>query len=461
MSLRSKVMRGSAYLIFREGLGMFISIGNVLLVTRSIGPGQYGIYTAAFGISQILYTFGHLGIGIYLIRQEGEQSRQDYNQAFSLLLVLGSIFVVGGLLCLPLIEAWLRIDGFAPIFKVFTFFSFVTILSQIPLAKLERNLEFKRIAGIELLGQLLLFAVSLSLAIRGFGAWSPTIGWCAQQVQTAILLWTTAQIRPRLCWDWQRAKAMLSYGFGVSASSWVWYLRTLINPMIVGRFAGETAVGQVAIALRLLDMLGFAKNTTHRISIAALSQLQSDFSRLRRALSEGIELQVLVLGPLLVAASWIGPVLFPIVFGQEWTPAMEVFPFLAIACLFNGAFNLHCSALYVLRRNWEVTVFHLAYVLVFAALSLVFLPKVGLVGYGWAEAITVITYAIAHGFLIRMIGNLNYHVAGLWVAAFGLALFSYQIGWWVAGVLGAVMLLPDSRDRILYYFKSLRAMKAG
>ena len=461
MSLRSKVMRGSAYLLFREGLGMFISIGNVLLVTRAIGPGQYGIYTAAYGISQVLHTFGHLGIGIYLIRQEGEQTRQDYHQAFSLMLVLGSLFVAGSFLCLPLISAWLRMDGFAPIFQTFTLFSFLTVLNQVPLAKLERNLEFKRIAWVELLSQLLLFAVSLPLAMRGFGAWAPTLGWCAQQVQMAILLWTAARISPRWCWDWQRAKEMVTYGFGVSASSWVWYLRTLVNPMIVGRFAGEAAVGQVAIAIRLLDMLGFAKSATYRISIAALSQLQNDFSRLKRAISEGMELQILVLGPLLVLASWFGPPLFPLLFGQEWAPAMAVFPFLAIACLSNGAFNLHCSALYVLRRNWEVTVFHVAYLLTFALLALVLLPRFGLIAYGWAEAITVITYSLAHFFLNREVGSPNYFIAGLWGIAFSLALFSYQLGWWVAGVLTVVLLLPDTRDRIAYYFKSVRAMKAG
>jgi O-antigen/teichoic acid export membrane protein len=460
MSLRSKVMRGSAYLLFREGLGMLISIGNVLLVTRAIGPSQYGIYATAYGLSQVLHTFGHLGIGIYLIRQEGEQTRKDYDQAFSLLLVLGSLYVSGSFLCLPLIEVWLNIDGFASVYRAFILFSFITVLNQIPLAKLERNLEFKRVAWVELLGQLLIFGISLPLAMQGSGAWAPTIGWCAQQVQSAILLWTLARLRPKFCWNWQQVKEMASYGFGVSASSWIWYLRTLVNPMLVGRFAGETAVGQVAIAIRLLDLLGFAKNVTYRISIAALSQLQGDFGRLRRAISEGMELQILVLGPLLVLTSWMGPIVLPILFGPEWTPAMAVFPFLAIAGLGNGAFHLHSSALYVLRRNWDVTAFHTTYILVFALLTAVLIPNVGLIGYGWAEAITVLTYGIVLLALGRIIGHPNYSIAGLWGGAFTLALFSYQIGWWVVGVLVAVMLLPVTRDRITHYVKSLRAMKA-
>ncbi|MGG6265644.1 oligosaccharide flippase family protein [Leptolyngbya sp. AN03gr2] len=461
MSLRSKVMRGSAYLVFREGLGMLISIGNVLLVTRTIGPTQYGLFATAFGLSQFLQTFGHLGVGVYLIRQEGEQSPRDYHQAFTLLLILGLVFGSIAWLSVPLLQSWLNIDGFAPIFQLLIFFSFLTIIDQAPLAKLERDLEFKRVAWVELLGQLLLFIVSLTLALKGFGAWAPTIAWCAHQTQTCILLWAVSRLRPKLCWDTHRIKEMMSYGLGVSASGWVWYLKTLINPLIVGRFAGETAVGQIALAIRMLDVLSFAKAATYRISIAALAQLQSDGNRLKKAISEGMELQLLALGPILILASWIGPIVFPLLFGEEWIPAMSIFPLLGVTYLTNAAFNLHCSTLYVLRRNWEVTAFHAAYVILFGILAFFLVPPLGISGYAWAEVLSIVTYVVAHLYIHRLIGSPNYQIAAIWWAGFTLAMFSHQLGWWVAGVLGLVFLLPETRSRLMIYLKHFRALKTG
>lgn len=454
-------MRGSVYLAVREGLGMLISIGTVLLITRTIGPAQYGVFTAAFGLCFFLQNFGHLGIGIYLVRQEGEQSLRDYHQAFTLFVLIGGSVVAIALLGLPWMQAWLKIDGFAPIFEVLAIASFFSVLSQAPLAKLERDLEFKRIAWVELLGQMLLFLVSLPLALRGWGAWAPTLGYVAQQIQTMILLCITARYLPRLQWDWERIQPMMAYSIGVSTSSWVWYARTLVNPLIVGRFGGETAVGQLALAIRMLDVLSFVKAATYRISISALAQMQGDTQRLRKAVSEGMELQILAMGPVLVLASWIGPVLFPPIFGAAWTPVMTVFPLIAIAYLGSAAFNLHCSALYVLRRNWEVTAFHAAYVILFAVLAIVLVPRVGILGYGWAEAIAVITYGITHVYVARFVGSPDYGIASLWWIAFVLALFSYALGWWVAGVLVLVLSLPPSRHRIIHYFKSLQSVKAG
>jgi hypothetical protein len=50
MSLRTKVLRGGVYLFVRLGLGMAISTVGVILLTRTIGPGAYGLYAAALGI---------------------------------------------------------------------------------------------------------------------------------------------------------------------------------------------------------------------------------------------------------------------------------------------------------------------------------------------------------------------------------------------------------------------------
>ncbi|MBE9014321.1 oligosaccharide flippase family protein, partial [Pseudanabaenaceae cyanobacterium LEGE 13415] len=303
--------------------------------------------------------------------------------------------------------------------------------------------------------------VSLSLALKGFGAWAPTIGWCAHQTQTCILLWAVSRLRPKLCWDKHRIKEMLSYGLGVSASGWVWYLKTLINPLIVGRFAGETAVGQIALAIRMLEVLSFAKAATYRISIAALAQLQSDGKRLKQAISEGMELQLLALGPILVLASWIGPIVFPLMFGEEWIPAMSIFPLLGVTYLTNAAFNLHCSTLYVLRRNWEVTAFHAAYVILFGILAFFLVPHSGIAGYAWAEVLSIVTYVVAHLSIHRLIGSPNYQIAAIWWAGFTIAMFSYQLGWWVVGGLGLAFLLPEARNRLTTYLKHFRALKTG
>jgi O-antigen/teichoic acid export membrane protein len=460
MSLRSQVLRGSLYLVMREGLGMVLSIAAMLLITRSIGPEQYGIFAAAYGLAVFLQNFGHLGVGIYLVRQEADHNVKLFHQAFTLFLVLGTALITIVGLAAPAIEDWSRLKGMAPILQTLLIFSMPALLSQVPMAKLERDLQFKQVAWVELLGQLLYFLIALPLAIHHWGAWAPAIGWCVQQVQNLLLLSFCARYRPKLTWDGKIIKDMLGYSLGISASSWVWYLQSLIAPLVVGRFAGDAAVGYVALATRLVEVLGFAKNATYRISISALAKVQNDRDRLRRAVTEGMGLQILALGPLLVGASWIGPTVLPFVFGPEWTPVMTVYPFIALCYLSNALFNLHSSVLYVLKKPWQVTAFHAAYVSVFAGFALLLVPQFKQIGYGMADAIAILTYGIIHLYLSRSIGSPDYRMALVWWAGFSLALFQATLGWWVAIGLFGVLIIPQTRQRVMGYITTVRGAKA-
>src|SRR5690606_11130688 len=129
----------------------------------------------------------------------------------------------------------------------------------------------------------------------------------------------------------------------------LWQLRTLINPMVVGRFLGPEGVGYVALAIRFSEVLSFFRNVSWRLSIAALAKVQSDFPRLRTALEEAMALQVLAVGPLLGAFSLLATPLIPLLFGQQWEPALQVFPLIALGVLVNVVFNMQSSVLYVLR----------------------------------------------------------------------------------------------------------------
>jgi PST family polysaccharide transporter len=456
MSLKSKVLRGGLYLVIREGMGMVISLGGILLLTRAIGPQQYGLYVAAYGIFYYFQNLSQLGVGAYLVRREGEEESRVYHQAFTLLLLLGVGVMLLALLGFPLLEGWLKIKGFGPISQVLFLGLPIVLLQQVPLAKLERQLDYKRVASIELANQIVYLIVALPIAFAGGGAWSPVVGWWVQQLQGVILIHWAAKYRPQIYWQPDLAGPMFRYSVTLSASSWGWQLRTLINPLIVGRFAGVEAVAFVALANRMVETLSFARTATFRISMAALAHLQGDRSRLERAVTEGIGLQVLALGPLLVIVAWLGPWVIPMLFGSRWEPAMAVYPFIALSSLSNSVFSMHSATLYVLFRNWEVTVYHLVYIALFAGAAFLLVPRFGLVGYGWAEIATLASYITLHVYLVREIGSPDYRLVGLWWGAFVIALFPYQLGWWVVLGLVAVALLPQTHQRLGNYIKTIR-----
>jgi O-antigen/teichoic acid export membrane protein len=459
MSLWRIILKGGTYLAFRQAAGMVISFGGIVLLTRMIGPAAYGVYAAAHGIYFFLFTVGQLGIPTYLIRRADDPGDEDYNQAFTLLLIIGVSVVTLSIIAVPVIDTWVNIEGFSPAAAIMFGLLPLHLLLVVPLARLERSLNYKVIAWVELGGLGMFFFAALSLAYYGFGPWAPIIGWWMQHLTTGILFYAYTGYRPRITWKPALIRDMVRYGASYSTSTWVWRLRELVNPLIVGRYAGADAVGYIALTIRIVEALSFVKNSTWRLSIAALAKMQGDNPRLTRAIGEGMRLQMLGIGPLLVIFALIMPWLIPLFFGEQWLPVIFVFPFVALGSLFNAVFNLHSSALYVDRRNNEVTVFHLVNVLLLAGGALLLVPSFGYMGYAWSEMISVISYAVVHFFIVRRVGRPNYGIVTLWIAAFGTALFFHYNGIVVFIPLVITLLIPQTWKTIIGYTRNIWGMR--
>ncbi|MBE9030421.1 oligosaccharide flippase family protein [filamentous cyanobacterium LEGE 11480] len=459
MNLKQQVMSGGFYLALRQGIGMAISLGGVLLLTRLIGPENYGLYAGTFGVFWYVQTVFQMGIEVYIVRHEGEESARTHHQAFTLLLLLSVLGVVCAWIGMPLLQQWMKIEGFAQVARMMFLALPIVFLAQVPTALLERRLDYQRVAFIELADQLIYYVVALTLAFQGYGVWSAVIAWWVQQIQGLVLFYWASRYRPQLCWEPALIKEMLTYGVSYSASTWVWCARALVNPLLVGRFAGAEAVGYVALAIRLAEVLGFVKTATWRIALSALAKFQGDRGRLIRAVNEGMGLQVLALGPLVVAFAWVAPWLMPQLFGPKWIPVVAVFPFIACGNLTNALFNMHSSALYVLKHNWAVTLFHLGHVLLFGGAALFLLPRYGFIGYGWAELVAIGSYVIIHHFLVKSVGSPNYGLPFIWWGGFAAALFVYQLGWWTCFGLAIVAFLPATHKKLKEYIVSIRGGK--
>lgn len=443
-SLRGLVMRGGAYLSVRQVLGMALSLGGVVLLTRAIGPANFGLYASALGIFTFLQNLTQGGIRAYLVRQQGEVRDEVYHQAFTLLLLFGAGSSLLVLMGLPLLEGWVQMTGFGPVALAMFLSLPVALLGKVPLARLERDLDYKRVAMYEFFGMAGFYAVALPLAFRGFGVAAPIVGWWVQQLLLLGVGLYAARYRPRLRWDREMAGHMVRYGLSYSASNWVFQLRELVNPLVVGRYLGPEAAGYVALAIRLVKRLTVTKEIAWRLSLPALARLQQDMPRLVRAVTEGMQLQLLVMGPLLVGFGWLAPWFVPFAFGPEWSPVLEVYPFIALSYLVNAVFSMHSSALYALQRNLKVVSFSLIHVALFAGGAFFLVPRVGLVGYGLAELIALASYAVIHVNFARVVGSPSYLLTGAWGLAAGLALFPEELGWWVALAPVAVLLWPQT-----------------
>src|SRR5437016_14431446 len=110
-------------------------------------------------------------------------------------------------------------------------------MTGVLMAKLERELNFRWVARIELSGQIAGLVLSAILAGAGFGVWAPVTGQFAWQVYVFIATSAATRMAPRIAFDLKETRKMLSFGIGFTSSMRVWQVRSLANQHLVGTLA--------------------------------------------------------------------------------------------------------------------------------------------------------------------------------------------------------------------------------
>lgn len=442
-SLRTQILQGGTYLVLRRASSIVLNLLNIVVLTKMLGVGGYGLFTAAIIIYGYISSLSQIGVSVYLIRQESATD-DDYHRTFTLCAALSLVGLAGGAAAIPFVAQISGIDGLMLVLFALLPALPLTLTTAVPAAILERGLKYKPLTVADLFGQIVFNVVGLSLVWFGLGIWGIVVGWWMQQITTAALLYKNAGYKPRLLWQVEKFKAMLSYGFSFSLSFWIWQARDLVNPLLVGHFAGAEAVGIVALTIRLVQALCFIKDATWRLSIAAFAQIQTDKTKLLAAVKEGMFLQTLALGPILIVFNWLAPWILPRFFdGETAVQVQNLYPFIALSFLVNAAFNMHSAALYVRQHNRAVAVFHLAHVILFGGAAALLTALLGTGGYGAAELLAIPSYILIYLAVRRQVGMLPMAQAVLMLSVFALALFTGYLGW--AAAL-ALLILPFNRS---------------
>ena len=424
--------RGGLYLSARYAVGVVISVANMFVLTLLIGPHNYGLFVTAIGITSVLASLVRSGMDTYLVRCEHNPVQEDYDTAWTAIAAFSACAMLIGAAVLPLLTWWLKSDEFVAAYLVTLLTVPLAGLAGPPTAKLERALEFRAVATIELIGQSLALFSGLYLALQGFGLWAPVAGQLIWQFFVLIAALYVGHLKPRFRMERARLRQMLAFGVGYTASQRTWQLRALVNPLIVGHFISAEGVAFVGLAIRIAEGLGFIRTAAARLAIASLARVQHDAALMKSALQKALRGQVIVLGTLLGGFAVLGPFLFGHVIGLRWIPVLRIYPMVAIAVLVNSIYNLQAAALFVVGRQWIVLSTYLIHIFLFAISAVVLVPRCGLAGYGFADLVACCAYPVLHLGTHSVLGNCS-RVLWAWVFSFGLLLAtSFTSGnWWV------------------------------
>lgn len=213
------------------------------ILSRLLKPEDFGLYASAgLGMRFISY-FAQMGMGPALI-QRGELSVDTRKTALFAAAVIGIVAWAAVFAIAVPAAAFFRDDRLLSLLPVIGFALLLGGLSSVPLAVLRRDLDFRRLAIIEVAGMALGYCVlSVICARSGLGAWSLVAGVLAQELITLCGSFLLA----KGIWcgriNWAELKTLWRYGSRYSFIGFMDFISSNVEILFIGRMLGVSRLG--------------------------------------------------------------------------------------------------------------------------------------------------------------------------------------------------------------------------
>ncbi len=473
--MSNKAMSSNLFWSFLErfasqGISLVISI----ILARLLSVNDFGIISAVHIFTSIAAVFVTGGISSALIHKRDADdldysSMFYYNTVFSvavyfIVFALAPWFVriLNSSYDYTLLTNVLRVSGIG--FVLSSFNSFFR-------TRLIKDLEFKKIFFITIIGTALSAAVGVSMAFSGFGVWALVAQSITSYAANTILLFIFSGWHPRLCFSFTRLKPMLGYGYKLMASSLLTTVYLDANGLVVGNRYDSTALAYYNKGLSfpkiIVSNLMSSFNSVLFPTMMKLETREENKAFVKRF----NQYSCFVIFPMMAGLAAVAPTFIKALLGEKWLPAA---PFLQFACLDYalqpmGISNLQYwkaaghATLYlvtdIIKKAIGITILIVAVILKqgvlaialaqvassFVAMIITLLPQKKLLRYSALEQIKDIIPSIA----LSTIMFASVYLLGTFLQLLPVLLLIIQI------IIGAVLYLGLAK---LFRFKELQAL---
>ena len=375
---------------FATGLSVkALGLGGTLLLTRFLGPGDFGDVWAAVIVVDTATRFADYNLGNYVVTRQ-----TDPNLTFQAFVyhvgAMASACLVVTLFRHPIASA-LGSPGVAAYVPWLALARVLLQISRIPESTLYRALRFRTLALIRAGGDVAYTVVSVLLA--------PVLGGAtvvAGNLARAATLTGTILARSNRS-EWLQpgalrlsaARDMVSFGFPLSAKSLVDNLSSSWDNLLVSRFFGNQVMGQYRLAYNLADITGLVTDAMSDVLLPSLARL--DLFRQRLALPRIAAMMGLVIFPLITGLALVAPLAVTALLAPQWAgvaPLLTILCFKSVPVPFDAVF-----ASYFAARGRTTVMMCLG--MAKLALVLGFLLTLGQLGPRWACFAVVLAFHLS------------------------------------------------------------------
>ena len=317
-------------------LAVFVS---TLVLARLLVPEDFGVVAAAMTVIALFEIGLDLGVGSALIHDQEKGITPRVQTAFTLNVGVAVLLTGAFVAAAPLVALWFRVPDQVDVFRAVAFYLLIRSLGQVHDAVLRRDMDFRRRTRAEIARAMTRLVVSVALAFAGMGVWALVWGLLAAEVAGTVVNWLLVPFRPRFTVDRTAVPTLLSFGLAVVAVQAVSVVSTNADYLAIGRVLGPEDLGQYTMAYRLPELL--IDNVYWIFSSIALplysrARAEGTAESFKDSMLRALTLLTFFGFPMGTALALVARDAVPVLFSEQWLPAVVPMVLLALAAGVNA-----------------------------------------------------------------------------------------------------------------------------
>ncbi len=328
-SLKTKVAKGSAWILLEKLSGQAVRFVVGMVLARLLSPNDFGtvaLYVVFFNVAEVLVDGGFGGALI----QKKDADDLDFNSVFYLILALSVLAYVTIFFAAPAIASFYKLPELTFIVRVAAIVFFFQAVNAIQNAELTKKMLFHLSFRISLITTVPAAIIGVTLAVLGYGVWSLVSMSLTYAVVGFVARWFIIAWRPRLMFSFARIRKLFAFGWNMAASTLLDSVFSNLNGLIIGRLYSKADLAYVNKGRALPELaMNEVDATLGRVSFPALVQLQDDKVRLREAMRQMMRCSTFLVFPLMVGVAACAKSELRLLYGAKWLPAA---PYMMLSC---------------------------------------------------------------------------------------------------------------------------------
>ena len=324
------------WLVFALNFAVSVVIARYLLP-----PSALGTFSVGFAAAAMISTLQDFGLSRFLVRSE-HLTDQMLDTCTTITLCVGAaICAVIASLSVPV--AWYYANPqLTPIMLLIAAGFLLLPFNTVPIALLQREVNYRTISVINLAGAAANGGVSVLFAFWGYGAVSLAVGFLAQQIARAAAAELLGPRSIRFKFSFKGARPVISFGSGTTVLAVSGALGTRSPDLIIGSALGMHAVGLFGRASGMADGVRvLLDGGISSVFFSHFAQLVRAKRKLDRAYLDLVACYTSIMWPAMLLLSLLSRPIVTIVYGQGWAEAADALRWLALSELVFFALPLH------------------------------------------------------------------------------------------------------------------------